>query len=111
LSISDMRTAAETVGYAEPYRALLGSILKRLRLDIQNHTKHAYEFACEYCRWRWNPTCNKHYMQPWRAKCVREAFRREVEEAVKEMRVHYPVDGGVFDRLVERVYYRHEGGG
>lgn len=94
-----MRTAAETVGYAEPYRALLGAILKRLRLDMQNCTKHAYEFACEYCRWRWNPTCKKRYMQPWRAKCVRQAFRREVEDAVEEMRVHYEVSDGVLEEV------------
>jgi len=68
---------------------------------MQNCTKDAYEFACEYCRWRWNPSCKKQYRHPSRAKCVKLAFRREVEDAVEEMRVHYPVNGGVFDRLRE----------
>ena len=92
---------AETRGLTEAYWALLGGILKQLRVDITKPSKATYRFACSYCRAYWKPECKKTYKQPWRAKCVRRALFREAEEAIEAMRDFYMVPDGVLDKLKE----------
>jgi len=94
----------------EVYWDLLEGIIGHLKNDIIKPNKATYEFACDFCRALYHPECVKRYSQPWKARCVREALRRETREALGDAAEAYNLGQAMieqFELILEEKDRRH----